>query len=49
MACIADVAPVPHLLMSGHTLEADVLSEVLLTKPFRVADLGIRPVRAAWV
>jgi len=39
MACIARVAPVPHLFMSGHARQADMPGELLLTKPFRVADL----------
>ena len=39
MACIARVAPVPHLFMSGNTCQADMPGEVLLIKPFRVADL----------
>ena len=39
MACIARVAPVPHLFMSGQNRQADMPGEVLLTKPFRVADL----------
>ena len=39
-ACIARVAPVPHLFMSGHTRQADMPGEILLTKPFRVADLA---------
>lgn len=39
MARIARVAPVPHLFMSGHTCEADMLGKLILTKPFRVADL----------
>ena len=39
MACITRLAPVPHLFMSGHTRQADMLGEVLLVKPFRVTDL----------
>lgn len=39
MARIAHVAHVPHLFMSGHTCQADMPGEVLLIKPFRVADL----------
>ena len=36
---ITRVAPVPHLFMSGHTRQAAMPGEVLLTKPFREADL----------
>lgn len=46
MAHIARVGPVQHLLMRGHTCEADMLVEVLLTKPFHVVDLAAVIARA---
>ncbi len=39
MKQINRAVPVPHLFMSGHTRQAAVPGAVLLTKPFREADL----------
>ena len=39
MERITRAAPVPHLFMSGRTQQAAMPGEVLLSKPFREADL----------
>ena len=39
MARITQAAPVPHLFMSGRSQDAAMPGEVLLSKPFREADL----------
>ena len=39
MERITQAAPVPHVFMSGRTRQAAMPGEVLLTKPFREADL----------
>ena len=39
MKQITRAAPVPHLFMSGHARQAAMPGAVLLTKPFREADL----------
>ena len=46
MEKITRAAPVPHLFMSGYARQAAVPGAVLLTKPFREADL-VRAIRRA--
>jgi len=39
MERITRIGPIPHLFMSGRTRQAAMPGEVLLSKPFREADL----------